>query len=164
MELRPLREQEYETAGQLTVDVYRSIVMAYDWGLAYLDKLADVATRARHAVVLGCFFEDIGLAGTVTLELATDIAGVARPPDDYGHARMLAVAEQARGRGAGRALMQKAIDISVEDGRPGLELMTMPEMTVAQAMYKSMGFRQVTDGPRYEFAQRECLIVYRFTV
>ena len=108
----------------------------------YLRRVADIETRAAHAVVLGAF-EDGGVIGTVTLELDDRIpGGFPRPPLEPGetHVRMLGVAPDRQRRGVGLALMQAAIERARSAGKRRLTLETAEAMTGAQRMYERMGF------------------------
>ena len=143
MEIRPLRPEEFEEGGEVTAAAYGEFAPG---GASpnpdYVDRLADVRTRADHAVVLGAF-ENERLLGTVTLELKRRIpGGHPRPPlqPDQAHIRMLGVDRAARRRGVGRALMDACLEEARRAGKRRLTLETTETMTAAQRLYEAMGF------------------------
>jgi ribosomal protein S18 acetylase RimI-like enzyme len=73
---------------------------------------------------------------------------------------MLAVDPAARGRGAGRALVEAAIHRARADGRASIGIFTRPFMTAAQALYESLGFER-EPGLDWEFEPGERLLAYR---
>jgi ribosomal protein S18 acetylase RimI-like enzyme len=54
----------------------------------------------------------------------------------------LYVVPEARGRGIGRALMQRARRLAVENGACALELATADSNVVARGLYESLGYRR----------------------
>jgi ribosomal protein S18 acetylase RimI-like enzyme len=89
------------------------------------------------------------------LLLARDAAGSAvgcvalRPLDDaYCEMKRLYVAPPARGTGLGKALMEAIVAEGRRRGYRAIRLDTLPEMTVAQAMYRAAGFESIA--PYYE--------------
>jgi ribosomal protein S18 acetylase RimI-like enzyme len=148
LEIRPLRPDEHEEAGRITASAYR----AFDSGGVspnsdYLTRVADVGTRAEHALVLGAF-HDGRVVGTVTVELTGRIpGGHPRPPlaEDQAHVRMLGVDPQVQRRGLGRALMEASLDLARRAGKRRVTLETTVAMVPAQRLYESMGFRRGPD-------------------
>ena len=155
MEVRRVRPDEYEEAGRVTALAYSefgpktsadaSLRERDDdgWG-EYFERLADVRSRAETAMVLVAV-EDGQVLGSVTLELRQRVSlthGSLGP--GQAHIRMLGVDPAARGRGVGRALMERCIDESRTAGKILLTLNTTQQMKDAQRMYESMGF---TRGP-----------------
>jgi ribosomal protein S18 acetylase RimI-like enzyme len=148
MEVRPVRSAEYEEAGRVTALAYRAVGPgAVSPNSDYLTRVADVATRARHAVVLGAF-EEGRVLGSVTLELEGRITGGhPRPPldTDQANVRMLGVLPEAQRGGIGRRLMDAAIREARRAGKRRMTLETTPAMVAAQRLYESMGFRRGRD-------------------
>jgi ribosomal protein S18 acetylase RimI-like enzyme len=72
---------------------------------------------------------------------------------------MLAVALGARGRGAGRRLVEACIARARADGRPGIGIYTRPFMTTAHRLYETFGFRRESRLD-WEFAPGEWLWAY----
>lgn len=148
MEIRPLRPEEFEEAGTVTAAAYGEFAPG---GTSpnpdYVARLADVRTRADHAVVLGAFAGG-RILGTVTLELDHRIpGGHPRPPldPDQAHVRMLGVDRAARRRGVGRALMQACFEEARRAGKRRVTLETTETMTAARRLYESMGFSRGPD-------------------
>jgi ribosomal protein S18 acetylase RimI-like enzyme len=142
VEIRRLRPEEFEEAGAVTAAAYGEFADGASPNPDYVARLADVGTRADHAVVLGAL-EDGRVLGTVTLELDRRIpGGHPRPPlePDQAHVRMLGVDKSARRRGAGRALMEACMEEARRAGKSRLTLETTETMTAARRLYESMGF------------------------
>jgi len=57
----------------------------------------------------------------------------------------LYVQEEFRLKGVARALLNKAKDFAMQDGAKGLALSTAKENITAQALYKSLGYKQDTE-------------------
>ena len=148
VDIRPVRPQEYQEAGRVTAGAYEM----FGPGSAspnpdYLDRVADVATRTKHAMVLGAF-EGAAILGTVTLELDDRIpGGHPRPPlqPDQAHVRMLGVDAGARRKGIGRALMEACIVEARKAGKKRLTLETTASMTAAHRLYEAMEFHSDPD-------------------
>ena len=146
MEIREVRPQEYDAVGEVTVAAYREFMPpdpSSDWR-EYADMLRDVRSRAAKTIVLGAFDDGVPI-GTATIEM-DDVLGDDDEtlPEGTAILRMLGVAPDARGRGAGRALIRETIDRARRAGKHTLLLRTTPLMQVAQAMYRSMGFERDT--------------------
>jgi ribosomal protein S18 acetylase RimI-like enzyme len=148
LEIRPLRPEDFEEAGAVTAAAYGEFAPS---GASpnpdYLDRVADVRTRVRHAVVLGAF-RDGRVVGTVTLELDGRIpGGHTRPPLQPGqaHVRMLGVDPSVRRAGVGRALMEAGLDRARRAGKSRITLETTENMGAAQKLYESMGFERGPD-------------------
>jgi ribosomal protein S18 acetylase RimI-like enzyme len=147
LHIRPVRPDEFDEAGRVTARAYESFGSGVSPNRDYVARVADVGTRARHALVLGAF-EDGRLVGTVTLELDGRIrGGHPRPPlePDQGHVRMLGVDPALQRRGIGRALMEACAEHAGRTGKRRLTLETTESMAAAQALYESMGFRRGDD-------------------
>jgi GNAT superfamily N-acetyltransferase len=149
LRIRPARPPEFAEAGRVTALAYREFVRPGDpaW-TRYLEHIADVAGRARRALVLVAVHGDgdESILGSATLELD------ARIDDDdpplgaaEAHVRMLGVAPESRGRGVARALMEACANEARARGKTLLTLHTTERMTVARRMYESMGFVRGND-------------------
>ena len=146
MEVREARPEEYDEAGRVTALAYREFARPgdRDWE-AYLERIADVASRARVAPVLVAV-EDGRILGSATLELDGRIEDDDPPIEpDEAHVRMLGVHPDHRGRGVARALMEACVERARAAGRTRLTLATTRRMTAAQRMYERMGFERRAD-------------------
>jgi ribosomal protein S18 acetylase RimI-like enzyme len=148
LEIRSLRPEEFDDAGAVTAAAYDEFAPG---GASpnpdYLDRVADVRTRARHAVVLGAFRTG-RVVGTVTLELDGRIPGGHTRPQlqpDQAHVRMLGVDPSTRRAGVGRALMDASLDRARRAGKSRVTLETTENMVAAQRLYESMGFERGPD-------------------
>ena len=150
MEIREVRDDEAEAAGELVVAAYRALEdtpPVADGG--YADELRDVARRAKEAVVLVAVDDaaaaDAAVVGCVTYvpdemsPLAEDLQ-----PGEAG-LRMLAVSPSAQGSGVGRALVEACIDRARRDGKNRLFLHSGEWMRAAHRLYASVGFRRVPE-------------------
>lgn len=141
MEIRDVGPEEYEGAGQVTALAYAEFAPPGDEGWReYLDTISDVAGRVDRTVVLVAVDGD-RVMGSATIELDAVIGDddEALPPH-VASLRMLGVDPATRGRGIGRTLVEAVIDRCRAAGKRELILRTTPMMTVAAAMYRSMGF------------------------
>jgi ribosomal protein S18 acetylase RimI-like enzyme len=147
-EIRPVTPSEHSEAGRVTARAYEEFAPhGVSPNADYLRRVADVATRIRHGLVLGAF-EDGRPIGTVTLEHEGRIpGGHPRPPlqPDQAHVRMLGVDPPSRGRGVGRALMDACVAAAREAGKRRITLETTEAMVTARRLYESMGFRRGED-------------------
>jgi ribosomal protein S18 acetylase RimI-like enzyme len=147
VDIRPLRPEEHREAGEATALAYRQQAEPASTNPDYLDRVADVATRARQALVLGAV-EDGRVLGSVTVELSGRIpGGHPRPPlnPDQAHVRMLGVHPDVQDRGIGRQLMEGAAEEARRAGKRWVTLETTEAMVTAQRLYESMGYRRLDD-------------------
>jgi ribosomal protein S18 acetylase RimI-like enzyme len=147
VEVRPVRPDEYERAGEVTALAYSEFAPGDSGWEEYRHRVADVASRADRALVLAAV-EDGNILGTATLELDGRIpGGHERPPLAPGeaHLRMLGVHPEAQGRGIGRRIMEACIDAAREAGKSVMTLDTTERMEAAIHLYESMGFRRAPD-------------------
>jgi molybdenum cofactor guanylyltransferase len=98
------------------------------------------------------------------VELAGDIVGsvvLLETAQDELLLRRMYLADRLRGRGLGRALLDRALDWAREHGYRYVHLDTTDAMVAARALYESAGFREVGAGvPR----EGRCRIVYRLAL
>jgi GNAT superfamily N-acetyltransferase len=153
MEIRPVRADEYEALGSLTVEVYLDLFGQV--GLAgYEEELRDVAERAADSVVFVAADDDDQLLGGVTYVPGPGRAMSEFTDPEAAGIRMLVVRKSAQGAGIGRALTEACIARARADGRRRIVLHSTQLMTVARAMYERLGFERApvldewaTDGP-----------------
>ena len=121
----------------------------------YRDAYADwPAFRARIAAM-----SSLAAAGEIIVAVrdgrivgAVAYIGPGRPKPDFFQPewpimRMLVVAPEVRGQGAGRALAQECIRRARRDGATMFALHTSELMQVALPMYERMGFRRSAEAP-----------------
>jgi ribosomal protein S18 acetylase RimI-like enzyme len=143
VEIRPLLASEHMSAGDATARAFREFWTpdAPGWE-PYLARIADVGSRAEHALVLVAAVGGV-IAGSVTLELESRIGP--GPSDPLGpgeaHIRMLGVIPAYRGRGIARRLMLACIDTARRRGKRVMTLETERSMTAAQQLYIDLGFQ-----------------------
>ena len=143
MEVRRARSDEFDEAGRATASAWREFADPEDSGWTdYLAKIADVGGRANRTTVLVAVDEQGAILGSATLELERTIGDEDDLPDGRANVRMLGVTPAARGRGAGRALMEACIAESRAGGKNAVTLKTTPRMEAAVALYESMGFER----------------------
>lgn len=132
---------EFEVIGEIAVAAYRTIDP--DLG-GYEVRLRDVAGRSRHGAVLVAVAEG-RVIGTATY--VGDPSSPLAESDDPGDAglRMLAVAPDAMGGGAGTALVEETIARARRDGRSRLVLLSRSTMPAAHAIYDQLGFARAPE-------------------
>jgi ribosomal protein S18 acetylase RimI-like enzyme len=143
--IRQAEPGEYETLGEITAQAYvQDGLLAFgesDW---YLAELKDVAKRAAAAEVLVATENDTILGGVTFVPSGGPMADIARPSE--AEIRMLAVAHEARGRGAGEALVRACVDRArTTDGCVRVVLSTQRTMHAAHRIYERLGFVRVPE-------------------
>lgn len=144
--IRAVRPKEYTELGEITAHAYLGDgLLHFGEDDSYLHVLRDVARRAAETEVLVAVDGRGRLLGGVTfVSGGGEWADIARCGE--AEFRMLAVAEQARGRGAGEALVRACVERarSVEGCRR-LVLSTQHGMLAAHRIYERMGFVRTPD-------------------
>jgi GNAT superfamily N-acetyltransferase len=140
VQIRPVREEEHEPLGRLTIAAYERLERPPSPEYARL--LADVAARTRAAEVLVAVDDDGRLLGGVTYvsDPASPYAEFEAP--DEACFRMLAVDPSAQGAGVGAALVEAALELARRDGKRAMTLYTTDRMRAAQRLYHRFGFRR----------------------
>lgn len=141
--VRVAREDEYDAVGALTVAGYDADgYLTFDDGRhdhAYAAWLADAAARGRGDVLLVATLED-RLVGTVTWCPYGSASAQLAIAAHQGELRTLAVDPAARGRGAGRALVDACLGRALDAGLTEVLLCSLVDMLPAHRLYTSMGF------------------------
>jgi ribosomal protein S18 acetylase RimI-like enzyme len=141
MELRPVRPDEYDALGEITLRAYREL-FGQPLG-SYGSELLDVERRDRDSEVFVAVDDDDDehrIVGGVTY-----VPGPGRTmsefidPDAAG-IRMLAVDPSRQGEGAGLALTNWCIERARSAGRRRVVLHSTPIMTTAHGIYERLGF------------------------
>ena len=119
----------------------------------YATRLADAATRAREAElwlavepapVGAADDDDATVLGSVTFAVGGSAYAEVSVQGE-GEFRMLAVAEQARGRGIGEALVRHCVARGRELGLSALAISTQPTMSAAHRLYERLGFTRTPE-------------------
>ena len=136
IEVREVQPIEYEAAGRLVVDAYRTLGVAQS--AAYEAEMADVGTRAASGTVL------VAVVGSEIRGCATFATGNSPlyevDDPDGATIRMLGVAATARGQGIGEALARACIERARAAGARRIWLHTEPFMQAAHRLYERLGF------------------------
>ena len=140
--IRPVRPEEYERLGELTVAAYHSLPDVMPHQQIYDDRLRDVATRARTSCVLVAVGPVGALLGGVTYVSGPDDPYSEELSEGEAGIRMLAVDPAGQGRGVGRALTEACMERAREAGRRRLVLHTGDWMAAARHLYESLGFER----------------------
>jgi len=163
-EIREARQEDFQGLGQLMVEVYSALEgfptpaeqPKYYEMLAHIGAMAD-KPEARLLVadadgrLLGgvVYFGDMAQYGS---------GGTATQEQGASGFRLLAVAPDARGLGAGKALVMKCVQLARERGHGQVIIHSTKAMQVAWAMYATLGFEPSHD---LDFMQGQ-LQVYGF--
>ena len=144
MRVEPVTPALHGPLGELTVAAYRGLP-GRPTSDGYAAMLRDVASRAGEAEVLVALDDDGSLLGGVTYVGDASNSWAEFEADDEAGFRMLAVSPQARGHGAGRALVEACIECARRDGKSRLSLLTTANMTSAHRLYERLGFRRAPE-------------------
>jgi ribosomal protein S18 acetylase RimI-like enzyme len=147
--IRPIRPDEYEPLGELTVAAYHSLPDVIGHQDAYDRQLRDVAWRAATSCVLVAVGPEGELLGGVTYVRGPDDPYSEELTEGEAGMRMLAVDPIRHGQGIGRALTQACLDRAREAGRERLVLHTGGWMPAAIRLYEKLGFVRK---PQIDFA------------
>ncbi|OWA10098.1 GNAT family N-acetyltransferase [Streptomyces sp. CS113] len=143
--IRRATAEEYDTLGEITAQAYlRDGLLDFGESDAYLDELRNVAKRATAAEVLDAVADGRVLGGVTFVPSGGPMADIARPGE--AEIRMLAVAREARGRGAGEALVRACVDRArAVEGCRSVVLSTQATMRTAHRLYERLGFVRTPD-------------------
>jgi ribosomal protein S18 acetylase RimI-like enzyme len=140
--VRPVRPEEYEAVGEVTVAAYGTID-GYAPGRGYEAELRDVAGRVESAEVIVAAGRG-RILGAVTFVAGFGPLAEFDGPDEAGM-RMLAVDPTAQGHGVGRLLTEACIERARGIGRARLVLHTTPAMAAAHRLYRGLGFARTPE-------------------
>ena len=126
---------DHAAVAELTASVYRGEGFS---SADYEPALRDVASRAASATVLLAEV-DGRLVGAVTVATRGGEWAEQSVPGE-AVIRMLVVAADARGSGAGEALVRACLDVAREDGCTLVRLSSQEDMTAAHRLYERLGF------------------------
>jgi ribosomal protein S18 acetylase RimI-like enzyme len=140
MDIRPVRPQEHQVLGELTVAAYAAIDPAVVEEDGYAGELRDVAGRVADADVLVAVDDAGKVLGGVTYVRGPGSAWAEFSEPDGAGIRMLAVAPDAQGRGIGEALSRACVDLARAAGKGQIVLHSTDRMTAAHRLYERLGF------------------------
>lgn len=142
--LRPIDPGDYAMVSEITVAAYTPYIPA---GSEYLDLLADVEGRAAAAEIVVVEIAGSVVGAIVLADAASALAEIAR--EGELEFRMIAVAEHARGSGAGTAMVRHGIAEARRRGYEATVLSSMRAMTEARRIYARHGFLEVPERKQY---------------
>lgn len=164
LEIRRIRPDEHEAVGNLIVAGYAHhdyLTMpdgSFDEDYAAMlrasaqrDTEAELWLAAEDNRILGCV--TWCPVGSPYRELAVK--------DTQGEFRGLAVAPQARGRGAGRALVEHCLNLARGERLEEVVLCSLPEMKPAHHLYESLGFGR---RPELDWSPVEGVTLWGFSI
>jgi len=143
--IRPIRPDEYEALGDLTVAAYHSIPAEMPHQAIYDLQLRNVAGRALNSCVVVAVGPAEELLGGVTYVSGRDDPYSEELRDGEAGIRMLAVDPARQGRGIGRALTDWCLERARAAGRVRLVLHTGAFMPAAVRLYERMGFERMPE-------------------
>ncbi|MDO0911892.1 GNAT family N-acetyltransferase [Streptomyces sp. DT2A-34] len=138
--IRQADPAEYEALGEITAQAYlQDGLLDFGESDEYLGELKDVAKRAAAAEVLVAVEKGRLLGGVTFVPSGGPMADIARSGE--AEIRMLAVSREARGRGAGEALVRACVDRArATEGCVRIVLSTQRTMHSAHRIYERLGF------------------------
>jgi ribosomal protein S18 acetylase RimI-like enzyme len=152
--IRPLRPEDHDAVGALTVAAYADVEPA-TFGTGYDDELRDVGARATGAEILvavdgggagidagGDTGGGRGILGAVSYVPGPRSPAAEFTDEDAAGIRMLAVATGAQRRGVGEALTRACVERARAQGRRQVILHSTDNMTAAHRLYRRLGFRR----------------------
>ncbi|MFF2807505.1 GNAT family N-acetyltransferase [Streptomyces sp. NPDC058000] len=144
--IRPIRQAEFDTVGELVVEVYLADgLLSGGVDDPYAAVLREVAHRAEHAEVLvASDGADGAVLGAVTFAAAgSPYADLAGPGE--GEFRMLAVRPAGRGRGIGEALVRACLTRARALGLRRMVLSSHQHLFPAHRLYGRLGFARAPE-------------------
>ena len=130
--VRPKGERDAEAVAQLLADVSREARwIATEWPFDVEARTESIRTAILRRRVIGWVAVDgRSIVGDLTVN------DIASPEPEIG----MIVAAQHRGRGVGRALMDRALTWAQANRKPALRLRVFPNNEAALALYRACGF------------------------
>ncbi|MFB7632642.1 GNAT family N-acetyltransferase [Streptomyces sp. NPDC056149] len=141
--IRPIRQAEFETVGELVVEVYLADGLLSGADDPYAAVLRRVAHRAEHAEIWVAVDGKNGAGGAVVgavtfAAYGSPYAELAGPGE--GEFRMLAVRGEGRGRGVGEALVRACLERARGLGLRAMVLSSQRHLLPAHRLYRRLGF------------------------
>ncbi|WP_427920066.1 GNAT family N-acetyltransferase [Streptomyces sp. cg40] len=143
--IRPADPTEYEPLGEITAQAYlQDGLLDFGESDAYLGELRAVAKRAAAADVLVAVENGHLLGGVTFVPSGGPMADIAQQGE--AEIRMLAVAREARGKGAGESLVRACVDRArATAGCTAVVLSTQRTMHAAHRIYERVGFTRAPE-------------------
>jgi GNAT superfamily N-acetyltransferase len=160
VDVSPARPEEYAALGDAVLAAYDSLPVRMSD--EYRETVRDVARRAGFpdTVVLAARLNGAPVGGATVAFAGSPMASEDWIDAGTGVLRMLGVDPRARGRGAGRALVEAALDVARTRGMGRMRLWTQPFMPAAQRLYEALGFTRFAELDR-EPMPEVCLLGYQ---
>jgi ribosomal protein S18 acetylase RimI-like enzyme len=137
IEVRDAQPAEYEVVGKIVAEAfYADGQLEAPDSLFYADVLRDVAGRAAAAEIIVALDDGAVVGGVTFVPRGGPMADIAR--DGEAEIRMLGVAPEAQGRGAGTALMRECIKRAADARR--IVLSTQTVAVGSHRLYERLGF------------------------
>jgi GNAT superfamily N-acetyltransferase len=141
VELRRIRPEEHDAAGDVCVAAYRPFLTGAEDD--YAERLHDVATRAAQAEVWVALVDGRVVGNVTYCPPGSPWREIGR--EHEGEFRMLAVDPAAQGVGAGTALARLCEDRARAHGATGMALSSLATMTTAHRVYARLGYERDPD-------------------
>ncbi|WP_328300733.1 GNAT family N-acetyltransferase [Streptomyces sp. NBC_00435] len=147
--IRAAAAAEYEELGAITARAYlEDGLLDFAEEDPYLSRLRDVAGRATDGEVLVAEYDGTLLGCVTFAPPGSPLCDIAGPGE--AEFRMLAVSREARGRGAGEALVRACLSRARGlEGVTRLVLSTTEKMLGAHRIYERLGFVRTPDRDWY---------------
>ena len=136
MEVRRIRAGEHAAAGDVCVAAYEAFLLGAEDG--YRAQLHDVARRDAESEVWVAVEGDRVIGNVTYCPPGTPWREIGEGHE--GEFRMLAVHPDARGAGAGSALVALCERRALDDGATGMALSSLAEMAGAHRIYSRLGY------------------------
>lgn len=142
--VRVAREEELEAAGEVVANAYRPMP-GMDEDPEYLEKVRDARGRAAEVDVLVAVDADGAILGCASFVRDHRSRFAELEHSDEAGIRMVGVADEVRGRGVARALVEACAERARVSGKRGIAIFTEPRWTVSHLVYERLGFRRAPD-------------------
>jgi ribosomal protein S18 acetylase RimI-like enzyme len=136
--VRPYVETDREAVNAVARAAFAQYSQDYEDWPSFIEGIGRMADLADNADVLVA--EQDGVIVGAVAHVGPGRPRAAFFPDEWSVIRMLVVDPQARGQGAGRALVAGCLRCAQEAGAPAVGLHTSPVMASALRMYEAIGF------------------------